>query len=164
MSILKSTKTGWKYYYPQEIVKDAMIMLHGDERVVPNIVDHGDGTISILPPVEKGELKMEMYNINVNRSDCPSHWKITMPFAMLFFIGLSKETDYTLIIRNDFTSGKAFKIKEIVANIKIECNLEDYEAFQGCKVQGHVFTGSVNQFDIWKKGLHPYFGKSIVGF
>ena len=141
-----------------------MIMLHGDERVVPNIVDHGDGTISILHPVEKCELKMKMYSITVNRSDCPSHWKISMPFAILYYIGLSEETNYTLIIRNDFTNSKAFKIKEIVANVKLECDLEDFEPFKGCKVQGNVVTEHRNHFDIWKQGLHPYFSENVVGF
>lgn len=164
MSILKSTRTGWKYYYPKEVVKDAMIMLHGDERVEPNIVDHGDGTISIYPPVDRGEMKMKLYSITVNRSDCPSHWKIDMPWAMLYYIGLSEEMDYTLIIRNNFTNSKVLKFKEIVANIKLECDLDDFEPFKGCKVQGSVLTGSVNQFDIWKKGLHPYFSENVVGF
>ena len=139
-------------------------MLHGDERVVPNIVDNGDGTISIYPPIDKEEMSFVLYSITVNRSDCPSHWKIDIPFAKLFYIGLSNENDYTLIIRNNFTNSKVLKIKEIVANIKLECDLEDFEPFQGCKVQCIVFTNPVNQFDIWKKGLHPYFGESVVGF
>ena len=164
MSILKSTHTGYKYYFGKEIVKRCCEFQLNGKVVDPFIEVDENGYITIKPC--ENQSTMKVYSQIVNREPgMPMEWFTTTYVRMLMFIGPSE--DCWLVIKQP---PEKLKMKELFVNVRIECEIPNIEElFKNVRINGAVVVSDDLQ-DIYPKTflytnrICSYFGKEEMGF
>lgn len=91
----------------------------------------------------------------------PEEWFKDAPIKQFSYLGPS--VNFEMIIRSPID--KDFSFKEIVGNIKIECELPNLlELFHHTKIYGTVSSSIYTQSYLNKNRICPYYGKDLMGF
>ena len=169
MSILKSTKSGYKYYYAKELIKKCCTFTLNDEEVdfVAEIDDNN--AVTLKPNFEYSmRLYTKLFTKNISIKYPTDNWFDTMPVANMSYIGISENC--VLTIKDPLISSKEFRFNEIFANIKIDCEIPNItDIFNKTKIYGYVEIGDNlhsiydNKFLI-ENCICSYFGKLLMGF
>lgn len=162
MSILKSTKSGYKYYYGKEVLnKYCKVLVNNKEsEMITEIDEHKN--IRILIPVSFIELLLMTQTVSRNEF---SKWLFNEedpPVKMFSF--LKPNMDCTFVIEKDFTKDKHISFSEIQMPIKINCEISDFSCFRNCKILGTVQSEIYSYNDLIGKHITPYYGKDVLGF
>ena len=168
MSILKSTHSGYKYYYGKDLLNKCCEFYKDGEKAEFEAIVNEDGSIDVKP--DDGKLELTLYSKTLQRelgkNGTPPEWFTDMPFKMFRFIAPSK--NYLLVIKKPFD--KVFRFNEITTNIKIECEIPDItDYFHKTRINGDVTVDDKlkeiypNNF-LYNKRICPYFGKEYMGF
>lgn len=162
MSILSTTKSGFKYYHQKEIIdKCCEITLNGAKcDILVEVQD--DGGITIAP--DCFVKKFKLYTQTVKLDDCPEHFKFKNPFqtwTMLSFVGNNEK--YILTIKEPIP--RKIKVNDIYCDVNIACEFELENFFDKTRIRGSVQSSVYDiTTTLLKKGIHPYYGKDIVGY
>lgn len=162
MSILSSTKTGYKYYYGTEVLNGyCKVLINNKESEMFTEIDEHKN-ISVLIPDNSKELLLTSQIISINES---TEWlfnKEDPPIKMFRF--LKPNMDCIFVIEKDFTKDKHIYFSEIQMPIKINCEISDFSCFRNCKIMGYIQSEIYSCDDLIGKHITPYFGKDILGF
>ena len=164
MSILKSTRTGYKYYYGKEALQRCCKFYLNGEEVDFTAVVNNDGSVDVSPTEEQKQIS---YSKTMQRGPgMPEEWFEDMPIKMFYFIGPSKK--YELVIKQPFN--KEFHFGKISVNVRIECELPNItEIFNKTHIDG-IVTIADNLQKIYTQEflcthrICSYFGKELMGF
>lgn len=171
MSILKSTKTGYKYYYVKDIIKNCCTFsLNGNE--VDYVAEIDNDNVVTLKPSENTAYRMKLYTKFLQKDDTIKYptvrWFDTMPMVNMPYIGISD--NYILTIKEPLISSKIFRFNEIFANIKIECEIPNItDIFNKTKIYGNVeikdeLQNIYNDKFLIENCICPYYGEKFMGF
>ena len=164
MSILKSTRAGYKFHYAKEMLLKCCDFYIGDTLLTENQVDaivNEDGTITVKPYDFGNSMHYMVFTRMLGRGDGPEEWFKNGPWSMLTYIGPSEK--YRMVIKQPFD--KEFIFKEINANVEIESPIKNIEKyFKNCRINGNVNSSYYTQMFLFNKRICSYFGKEYMGF
>ena len=165
MSILKSTRRGYKYYYGKEALQRCCKFYLDGQEVDFTAEINDDETVNVSPAEE--QVQMAMYSKTMQRGPgMPSEWFEDMPIKMFHFIGPSK--NYELVIKQPFD--KELHFGKLTVNVRIECELPNItEIFNKTQIYGFVTVADnlqeiYNQEFLCTNRICSYYGKSYMGF
>ena len=163
MSILSSTKSGFKYFSPEGIINRCCELTLNGMHVGIKVSESEDGGVDITPDIDAPSTKFKLYTQTVYKKDCPSNFNlsnISTPIIQLSFI--SNQEGYILKIKEP--PDKKIKINNINCNLDIACELELSDFFDKTKIFGYVTSKIYDIPTLLSNGVHPYYGKDIVGY
>ena len=166
MSILKSTRAGYKYHYAKEILQNCCEFTLNGNSVEFDASLNDDGSIDVRPiGIIKFALYSKMFQRNRN-INYPESWFTKGPYEMFHFVGV--KDFYNLHIKKPFN--KEFRFNNITSGVVIECEIPEIEKyFKQTKIEGNVSVAKELQKIYDEKFLiehmiQPYFGKDYMGF
>lgn len=163
MSILSSTKSGFKYFSPEGIINRCCELTLNGMRVGIRVTESEDGGVDISPDVDPGNIKFKLYFHTVYKNDCPSNFnfsKLNLPVNSLSFIGNQE----SFILRIKEPPDKKIKVNNIRCNIDIDCEFPLSDFFNKTKIHGYVTSIIYDTQTLFSNNIHPYYGKDIVGY
>lgn len=163
MSILSSTKSGFKYFSPEGIINRCCDLTLNGTRVNIRVTTCEDGGVDISPDVDAANIKFKLYTQIVIKKDCPSNFnfsKLNFPINTLAFLG--NQESFVLTIKEP--PDKKIKVNNIRCNIDIGCELELSDFFDKTKIHGYVTSKIYDIPTLLSNNIHPYYGKDIVGY
>ena len=161
MSVLTSTRTGYKYYYGKDVLNGyCKMLLHGEEiELITEI--NSNKQISILIP-EQIQYRLMTQTVQKNDSTKWLFNEEDAPFKMFHFI--QPNIDYEFVIEKDFTEDKCVQFEQIQMPIVINCKMSDLSCFNNCKINGYIKTDIYSYNDLMEHHITPYYGKEVLGF
>lgn len=168
MSILKSTKSGYKYYKWKELLQNCCeFRLNGEPTNCYATVNE-DGSINIDASEEPTGMKLYT-KFGQRGQDMPDEWFKDMPTKIFSYIAHPIEkANYELIIKKPFDD--TLRFRRISVNVRIECELPHIEKnFYQTHIEGFVDVDSSlrsiypNSY-LYEHRICSYFGKELMGF
>lgn len=163
MSILSSTKSGFKYFSPEGIINRCCELTLNGQSIGIRVTESEDGGVDITPDIDAPSIKFKPYNQTIIKNDCPSNFnlsKLRLPIVTLNFMGIQE--NYILKIKEP--PYKKIKINNIKCNIVIDCELELSDFFDKTRIFGYIKSKFYDVKILLSNGVHPYYGKDIVGY